>query len=89
MEEENNSLIEYPVSFPMKVIGVDENDFEPFVLEIIRRHVPELLEENIVSRFSSGSKYRSVSVVFIAESRSQVDALYAELSSHQRVLAIL
>ena len=82
-------LIEYPVHFPLKVIGLDEDDFEPFVVEIVRRHVPELLEENIVSRLSSGNKYRSVSFEFMAQSRAQMDALYAELSSHKRVLTIL
>lgn len=81
--------IEYPIDFPLKVIGVDEMDFEPFVVEIVRRHVPDLLEENIISRLSSGNRYRSVSFLFIAESREQVDALYAELSSHKRVLMIL
>ena len=89
MDDENTPLVEYPVFFPMKVIGLDEDDFETFVLEIIRRHVPELLEENITSCLSSGNKYRSVSVQFMAESRAQVDALYAELGSHKRVLVIL
>lgn len=82
-------LVEYPIHFPLKVIGLDEDDFEPFVVEIVRRHVPELLEENIVSRLSSGNKYRSVSFEFMAQSRAQMDALYAELSSHERVLTIL
>ena len=82
-------LVEYPIHFLLKVIGLDEDDFEPFVDEIVRRHVPELLEENITSRLSSGSKYCSVSFEFIAESRTQVDALYAELSGHKRVLMIL
>lgn len=82
-------LVEYPIHFPLKVIGLDEDDFEPFVVEIVRRHVPELLEENIVSRLSSGNKYRSVSFEFMAQSRAQMDALYAELSSHKRVLTIL
>ncbi len=82
-------LIEYPVHFPLKVIGLDEDDFEPFVVEIVRRHVPELLEENIVSRLSSGNKYRSVSFEFMAQSRAQMDSLYAELNSHKRVLTIL
>jgi putative lipoic acid-binding regulatory protein len=89
MMENEPSLIEYPVNFPLKVIGVDENDFEPFVVEIVRRHVPDLLEENIISRLSGGSRYRSVSIEFIARSRAQLDALYAELGSHQRVLMIL
>ena len=81
--------LEYPVLFPLKVIGLDEPDFEEFAIEIVRRHVPELLEENITSRLSNGNKYRSVSFQFIAESRTQVDALYAELSGHKRVLMIL
>lgn len=89
MCEETTPLIEYPVNFPLRVIGLDETDFEEFVTEIVRRHVPELLEENILSHPSSGNKYRSVSFQFIAESREQVDALYAELSGHQRVLMIL
>jgi hypothetical protein len=89
MNEDSCSQIEYPIEFPLRVIGVDESDFEPFVVEIVRRHVPELLEENIISRLSNGDKYRSVSFLFIAESRPQVDALYAELSSHERVLMIL
>ena len=81
--------IEYPIDFPLKVIGLDEPGFEPFVIEIVRRHVADLLEENITSRLSAGNKYRSVNFLFIAQSRKQVDALYEELSSHKRVLMIL
>ncbi len=81
--------LKYPIPFPLKVIGLDEPDFEEFCIEIVRRHVPELLEENITSKLSNGNKYRSVNFDFIAESREQVDALYAELSSHKRVLMIL
>jgi hypothetical protein len=89
MTEENYPAIEYPIDFHLKVIGEDAGDFEPFVVEIVRRHVPDLLEENIISRLSSASRYRSVSFQFIAESRAQVDALYAELTAHERVLMIL
>jgi hypothetical protein len=89
MSDENQPIIEFPILFPLKVIGLDEVDFEEFAIEIVRRHVPELLEENITSRVSGGDKYRSVSFEFIAESREQVDALYVELSSHKRVLMIL
>lgn len=89
MTEENTPLVEYPIDFPLKVIGADEPDFESFVIEIVQRHVPELLVENITSRVSAGNKYRSVNCFFIAQSRAQVDALYEELGSHERVLYIL
>ena len=81
--------LQYPILFPLKVTGLNEPDFEDFVIEIVRRHIPELLEENITSKLSNGNKYLSVSFSFIAESRAQVDALYSELSSHKRVLMIL
>lgn len=89
MDANTNPHLEYPIQFPLKVIGRDEEDFEAFVIEIVRNHVPELLEENILSRLSTQNNYRSVSFEFIAQSREQVDALYAELSSHPRVLMIL
>lgn len=89
MTDENVPTLEYPLEFPLKVIGANEEDFEPFVVEIVRRHVPDLLEENIISRLSGNDRYRSVDFHFIAQSRAQVDALYAELSSHKRVLVIL
>jgi putative lipoic acid-binding regulatory protein len=89
MSDEKFPLVEYPIVFPLKVIGLDELDFEDFAIKIVRRHVPELLEENITSKLSHGNKYRSMAFLFIADSRAQVDALYAELSSHKRVLMIL
>jgi len=36
MEEQAIPQIEYPIHFPLKVIGVDEDDFETFVIEIVR-----------------------------------------------------
>lgn len=89
MTDESKFELKYPIPFPLKVIGLDEPDFEEFCIGIVRRHVPELLEENISSHISTGSKYRSVNFDFIAESREQVDALYAELTLHKRVLMIL
>ncbi len=89
MEAKTTPHLEYPIRFPLKVIGRDEEGFETFVIEIVRNHVPELLEENIMSRLSGENNYRSVSFEFIAQNREQLDALYAELSSHPRVLMIL
>ncbi len=89
MTENSRPDLEFPLLIPLRVIGENLEDFQPFVIEIVRRHVPDLLEENIVHTISGGAKYRSVSVEFIAQSREQVDTLCAELASHKRVLMIL
>ena len=79
----------FPCEYPVKVIGKDEDDFFEFVLNLVTRHAPELSPEDFSTRLSSGGKYLSVSVRFIAQSRSQVDGLYQELGRHKRVLVAL
>jgi putative lipoic acid-binding regulatory protein len=88
-ESQAKPELDFPLLLPLRIIGENLDDFEPFVIAIVRRHVPDLLEENILHNLSGGNKYRSVSVEFIAQSREQVDALCAELASHKRVLMIL
>jgi putative lipoic acid-binding regulatory protein len=83
------SPFEFPCSFPIKVFGRDEDEFEALVISIIRHHVPELHPENVSSRLSDGGKYLAVTATFIANSRDQLDALYMELSAHDRVLMVL
>jgi uncharacterized protein len=89
MDNKKAARLEFPLVFPLKIIGKNEDDFEAFVIEIVRRYFPDLLEENIVSRLSSGDRYISVSVKFWAEDREQVDALCAELGNHKRVMTLL
>ncbi len=89
MKESNAPQLEFPLIFPLKVIGLNEDDFEGFVVGIVRKHFPDLLGENITSRPSNGDKYLSVSVEFWAESRDKVDALCAELATHSRVKMLL
>jgi uncharacterized protein len=89
MENQEKPQLEYPLLFPLRIIGANTDDFQAFVTEIVRRHVPDLLDENIMTRLSGGDKYLSVSIEFIAQSREQVDALCAELGTHKRVLMIL
>jgi putative lipoic acid-binding regulatory protein len=88
-EDLNAPELEFPMVFPLRIIGEEADDFESFVLEIVRRHVSDLLEENIMSRMSSQNKYRSISIEFLAQTRAQVDALCAELGTHARIKMLL
>ncbi len=79
----------FPCFYPIRVMGLDQDDFTGFVVELVSRHVPGLISENFSTRSSSGGKYLSVTVEFIADSREQVDALNKELEEHPRVLFAL
>jgi len=89
MSDVPETVFEFPCQFPIKVIGKDQDDFEAFVLEIVRRHVSNLEDGAVAARPSSGGKYISITVTFMAESREQLDNIYRELSSHKRVLMLL
>lgn len=82
-------LLKFPCDFSIKVMGKATENFDLLVVEIVRRHCKDLKEGAVTIRSSSGGKYLSVTVSFIAQSRTQLDALYIELSGHERVMMVL
>lgn len=88
--QNTDDLFEFPCEFPLKVMGNAAQDFEHLVIEIVRRHCQEQdILKAIKKRTSSGGKYMSITITIIAQSRAQLDALYTELSSHERVKMML
>jgi putative lipoic acid-binding regulatory protein len=81
--------LEFPVEFPLKIIGTGPEDFEVLVLGIVRKYAPDFDERATTRRLSAHGKYLAVTVTFTAESREQVDGLYRELSGHARVKWLL
>jgi putative lipoic acid-binding regulatory protein len=82
-------IMEFPTFFRLRVFGLHADDFATFVMVLVRRHVPELNEDHIDTHPSHGGKYLAVKVSFVAESREQLDAIYQDLSGHERVLFVL
>ena len=89
MTEPKKPLLEFPCSFPLKVIGKNSGDFEARMVEIVRQHVPELRADAVSSRLSRDGKYMAITAVFTAQSQEQLDGLYYELSSHELVMMVL
>ncbi len=83
------SLIEYPSRFPIKVMGVNGDGFVHAVTEIARRFDPAFDASEIELRPSSGSKYLGVTITVTATSRAQLDELYRTLSTHPMVKVVL
>jgi putative lipoic acid-binding regulatory protein len=89
MTSTKTSLLTFPCSFPIKVIGKDVDEFELFVIEIISQYIGTINRESVTSTPSAGGKYTSVTITFIAENQEQIDSVYRELSKHERVLMVL
>ena len=89
MPAPDDTLLEFPCEFPIKAMGLAEHGLDTLVVEIVRRHVPDLPEGAVRSQPSSGGKYLSVTVTFQAESKAQLDALYQELTAHEKIVMVL
>ena len=89
MNDREETLFEFPCTFSVKVFGLASDDFDAVVVELVRRHVPDLAEGAATTRPSRGGKYHAVTVTFEATSKGQLDALYQSLTDHERVLMSL
>ena len=88
-QTEEPAGLEFPCTFPIKILGAHAEDFHELVREIVLRHVSALDAGAIAHRPSSGGKYVSVTITIEAQSREQLDAIYRELSAHQQILMVL
>jgi len=87
MNEE--SLLQFPCDFPLKIMGGGSPDFRQLVVDLVSRHAPDLDPTRISVRDSRAGRYQSVTVVINARDRAQLDALYVELSGHPRITMVL
>lgn len=83
------TLIEYPCDFPIKIMGRTAPGFAQTIVELVRRHAPDFEAASVEMRTSKQSKYLSVTCTVRATSREQLDKLYQELCDHPLVVMVL
>ena len=82
-------LLEFPVEFPLKIMGRRVDDFAQQVADLVLLHVPEFDPSTIELRVSSKGSYLSVTVVVRVQSREQLENLYRALATHPLVSIVL
>jgi putative lipoic acid-binding regulatory protein len=83
------SLIEYPSDFPIKIMGAMHDAFAQTIVEVVTLHDPTFHAGKMDMRPSSKGTYLSLTVTVCATSREQLDNLYRELSGHPMVKVVL
>ena len=83
------SLIEYPSQFPIKVMGAKVDGLVHAITLIAMQFDPAFDATTIELRESKGGKYLGVTITITATSRAQLDELYRTLSSHPMVKVVL
>ena len=83
-----SSCIRFPCSFPLKVMGLNNELFEDEVRTVIEM-VVQAGPITYTKQPSSRGKYVSITATFTAVSQEQLDALYRALNNHKLVVMTL
>jgi putative lipoic acid-binding regulatory protein len=83
------SLIEYPSQFPIKVMGQNVEGFVQAMVMVAQQFDPVFAPESVECRPSKAGNYMGVTLTITATSREQLDELYRTLSTHPMVKVVL
>ncbi len=82
------TCVTFPCSFPLKVMGLNNEAFATAVRAIFGKHL-DPAPISYTMQLSSSGKYLSITATFTATSKEQLDALYRELNAHELVVMTL
>ncbi len=85
----DQSLLEFPCRFPIKVMGRQHADLEAEIVALVRQHAPDLADADVTTRASGKGNYLAITLTVNATSREQLDAIYLALNAHERVVMTL
>lgn len=83
------SLIEYPSQFPIKVMGAHVEGFVEAITHVARQFDPGFDASTIEQRPSKGGNYLGLTITVTATSREQLDEIYRTLTTHPMVKVVL
>jgi putative lipoic acid-binding regulatory protein len=85
----DDTLLEFPCDFPIKIMGRESHEFQALARELVEKHTGELPDDAVVSSLSRNGNFVSVTVTVTAQSQQQLDEIYRELTAHDDVLMAL
>lgn len=85
----DETLIEFPCDFPIKVMGETRDDFAETIVAVIQEQLPDFHAGRTEIRESSGGRYISLTCWVHVTSKPQLDDIYRALTSHPMVRVVL
>ena len=83
------SLIEYPCHFPIKIVGIYSSNYKERIITLVRTHIPDFNDKQVKERYSKNNKYLSLAMTVYVHNREQLDALYVSLNACDDVSWVL
>lgn len=86
---ETETLLTFPCSFPVKIMGRDKDDFRDLAIALVTDHAGKVSDSSVKTSVSSNGNYLSITITIQAKSQQQLDDIYGDLSKHEAVLVAL
>ncbi len=88
-ESKPDKLLQFPCSFPIKMMGRADAAFSDTAVGLVERHVGKVAADAIQTSESRNGNFLSVTVTIDAKSQEQLDNIYNDLSNHKDILVAL
>lgn len=85
----DETLLEFPCDFPIKMMGRDTPEFRELARELIEKYTGPLDNNAIQSTLSRNGRFVSITATINAQSQQQLDDIYHAISAHEDVLMAL
>ncbi|NNF41420.1 MAG: DUF493 domain-containing protein [Woeseiaceae bacterium] len=85
----DESLLEFPSDFPIKMIGQDSPEFRTLARTLVEKHTGVLPDSALQAAVSRNGRFVSITATITATSQQQLDDIYHELTAHEDVLMAL
>ena len=86
---DEDSVIQFPCDFLVKVMGKNTPAFNEAVVGVVKDAFPNITEQSFSNRLSKNGGYLSISISLYVSSKSDLDALYTQLSAIEGVKMVL
>ena len=85
----DETLLEFPCAFPIKIMGRESPEFRALARSLVEKHAGSLPDDAIHAALSRNGSFVSVTVTVDAQSQQQLDDIYREVTSNDEVLMAL
>jgi len=85
----DETLLKFPCSFPIKMMGRDTSEFRSTARTLVENHTGPIDDSVIRSALSKNGNFVSITITIDARSQQQLDDIYRDVSSHDDVLMAL
>lgn len=89
MSKSDETLLEFPCDFPIKMMGRDAPEFHKTARELVEKHTGPLDDSALQTATSRNGRFVSITVTVRATSQAQLDAIYIDATANDQVLLAL